>query len=173
MNKVFLTYDQLAITPAELYEQMGYGKEVPDEDTLQEVERVLQEVRAFLQPSFCFFVKYGVLDLEQNTLTIDDTTLSIGKIIARQLRGAEAYAFIESLSPTNLAIMSTNALLSLDLWKESPPGQNPAAGKKLAKCIEYCRNRKVSTPPRFAFCVWECGPTNSPPYLWCFPPSLD
>ena len=93
MNKVFLTYDQLAITPAELYEQMGYGKEIPDEDTLQEVERVLQEVSSFLQPSFCFFVKYGVLDLEQNTLTIDDTALSIGKIIARQLRGAEAYAF--------------------------------------------------------------------------------
>ncbi len=86
---------------------------------------------------------------------------------------AAAYTFIESLSPTNLAIMSTNELLSLDLWKESPPGQNPAAGKKLAKCIEYCRNRKVSTPPRFAFCVWECGPTNSPPYLWCFPPSFD
>ena len=86
---------------------------------------------------------------------------------------AAAYTFIESLSPTNLAIMSTNELLSLDLWKESPPGQNPAVGKKLAKCVEYCRNRKVSTPPRFAFCVWECGPTNSPPYLWCFPQSFD
>ena len=93
MNRVELTYDELAITPSELYEQMGYGQSVPDEATLQEIDKVLQEVKSFLKPSFCYFVKYGTLDLEQYTLTIEDTTLSVGKIIARQLRGAEAYAF--------------------------------------------------------------------------------
>ncbi len=93
MNKVTLTYEQLGITSAELYEQMGYGASVPDERILQEVDAVVEEVQSFLQPSFCFFVKYGSLDLQENTLTIDDTTLSVGKIIARQLRGAEAYAF--------------------------------------------------------------------------------
>ena len=93
MNRVELTYDQLAITPSELYEQMGYGQTIPDEATLQETDQVLQEVKVFLKPSFCYFVKYGALDLEQYTLTIEDTTLSVGKIIARQLRGAEAYAF--------------------------------------------------------------------------------
>ena len=93
MNKVALTYEQLGITSAELYEQMGYGFSIPDATTLQELAKIQQEVRAFLHPSFCFFVKYGSLDLQENTLTIDDTTLSVGKIIARQLRGAEAYAF--------------------------------------------------------------------------------
>ena len=93
MNRVELTYDELAITPSELYEQMGYGQSIPDEATLQEIDQVLQEVKSFLKPSFCYFVKYGALDLEQYTLTIEDTTLSVGKIIARQLRGAEAYAF--------------------------------------------------------------------------------
>lgn len=93
MNRVELTYDQLAINPSELYEQMGYGQSIPDEDTLQEIDKVLREVKSFLKPSFCYFVKYGALDLEQYTLTIEDTTLSVGKIIARQLRGAEAYAF--------------------------------------------------------------------------------
>ena len=72
---------------------MGYGQSVPDEATLQEIDKVLQEVKSFLKPSFCYFVKYGALDLEQYTLTIEGTTLSVGKIIARQLRGAEAYAF--------------------------------------------------------------------------------
>ncbi len=93
MNRVELTYDELAINPSELYEQMGYGQSIPDEATLQEIDKVLQEVKSFLKPSFCYFVKYGALDLEQYTLTIEDTTLSVGKIIARQLRGAEAYAF--------------------------------------------------------------------------------
>ena len=93
MNRVELTYDQLAINPSELYEQMGYGQSIPDEAILQEIDKVLREVKSFLKPSFCYFVKYGALDLEQYTLTIEDTTLSVGKIIARQLRGSEAYAF--------------------------------------------------------------------------------
>ena len=86
---------------------------------------------------------------------------------------AAAYAFIESLSPTNLAIMSTNELLSLDLWKNVHPGQHPTDAEVRGSIISYCRARKVFAPPRFAFCVWECGPTNAPPYLWCFPPSAD
>ena len=93
MNRVELTYDQLAINPSELYEQMGYGQSIPDEAILQEIDKVLREVKSFLKPSFCYFVKYGALDLEQYTLTIEDTTLSVGKIIARQLRGSEAYSF--------------------------------------------------------------------------------
>ena len=93
MNRVELTYDQLTITPSELYEQMGYGQSIPDEAILQEIDKVLREVKSFLKPSFCYFVKYGALDLEQYTLTIEDTTLSVGKIIARQLRGSEAYSF--------------------------------------------------------------------------------
>ena len=101
MNKVELTYDQLGITPTELYEQMGYGSSIPDATTLQELAKIQQEVRAFLHPSFCFFVKYGSLDLQENTLTIGDTTLSVGKIIARQLRGAAAYAFFVCTAGTD------------------------------------------------------------------------
>ncbi len=85
---------------------------------------------------------------------------------------AAAYAFIESLSPTNLAVMSTNELQSLDLWKEVPPGQFPP-DIDIGKSIAYCRNRRVFAPPRVAFHVWECGPNNNPPYLWCTVPSMD
>ena len=85
---------------------------------------------------------------------------------------AAAYAFIESLSPTNLATMSTNELQSLDLWKEVPPGQFPS-DIDIGKSIAYCRNRRVFAPPRVAFHVWQCGPTNNPPYLWCTVPSID
>ena len=86
---------------------------------------------------------------------------------------AAAYIFIESLSPTNLYIMSTNELLTLDLWKEVPPGQHPIPEEDLARVIRSIKTTKYYPPPRFAFSIWECGPTNSPPYLWCFPPSLD
>ena len=86
---------------------------------------------------------------------------------------AAANDFIESLSASNLNAMSTNELFSLDLWKDIIPGQPPADAEVAASIISYCRARNVFTPPRFAFCIWECGPTNAPPYLWCFPPSID
>ena len=118
--------------------------------------------------------------LSNNTFTIDvsyDFATNyqhlLESTIAYSNEIAAAYAFIESLSPTNLNIMSTNELLSLDLWKDVHPGQHPMDGKVRDSIISYCRARKVFAPPRFAFCVWECGPTNVPPYLWCFPPSAD
>ena len=84
---------------------------------------------------------------------------------------AAAYSFIESLSPTNLQMMSTNELLSLDLWKEVPPGQFPPS-EDIDDILAYCQNRNVFAPPRVAFHIWECGPTNNPPYLWCTVPRL-
>ena len=84
---------------------------------------------------------------------------------------AAAYAFIELLTPTNLQMMSTNELQSLDLWKNVPPGQFPAS-ENIGKSVSFCRNRRVLAPPRVAFHVWECGPTNNPPYLWCTVPGF-
>ena len=59
---------------------MGYGGALPDEVTQRETQRVLDEVRPWLRPAFCFFVIRQLPDFD------------MGKIILRQLRGAEAYA---------------------------------------------------------------------------------
>lgn len=80
MTKKELQYGDLGISLSELYEQMGYGETVPDEATAGETEAILAEVKGFLKPRFCFFVQREFPDF------------SIGKIIERQLRGAEAYA---------------------------------------------------------------------------------
>ena len=81
MTKKELQYKDLGINLSELYEQMGYGQEVPDEATLRETDAILAEVKAFLKPRFCFFIQRELPDF------------AIGKIIERQLTGAEAYAF--------------------------------------------------------------------------------
>ena len=80
MTKKELRYEQLGINRSELYEQMGYGDAAPDEATVRETETILAEVKNLLKPRFCFFV---VPELPH---------FSTGKIIERQLRGAEAYA---------------------------------------------------------------------------------
>ena len=76
-----LSFNDLAITPADIYEQMGYGDVAPDEQTQRETQALMDEVRQWVKPQFCFFVSR------------DLPAFQIGDIIGRQLRGAEAYAF--------------------------------------------------------------------------------
>ena len=80
MTHKTLTYADLQITPADIYEQMGYHGAEPDEDTCQETLSVILEVSQWLRPQFCFFVVRELPDFD------------MGKIILRQLRGSEAYA---------------------------------------------------------------------------------
>ncbi len=88
-----LTFDDLQVRPEDVYEQMGYGKALPDELTIAETARILDEVRSILRPRFCFFLADGVLDQEGMTLDSVGRRLSIGRIITRQLRGAQRFAF--------------------------------------------------------------------------------
>ena len=80
MTQKALAYNLLGITPAAIYEQMGYGQAVPDEATRLKTAAIIAEVEAWLQPRFC----YQVLR--------EQPPLDMSPIILRQLRGAEAYA---------------------------------------------------------------------------------
>ena len=80
MTEKTLDYADLQITLADLYEQMGYHETLPDEATQRETQAVMDDVQRWLRPQFCFFV---VSELP---------AFQIGRIIERQLRGAEAYA---------------------------------------------------------------------------------
>jgi hypothetical protein len=75
-----LDYEALGITPADVYEQMGYRGNQPDASTQVETQAVIDEVRPWLSPQFCFFVVRQLPDF------------SLGRIIEGQLRGSEAYA---------------------------------------------------------------------------------
>ena len=81
MTKKELRYEDLGISLSEIYEQMGYEQAVPDEATVKETDMIIAEVKGFLRPRFSFFVQREL------------PNFAIGKIIERQLKGAEAYAF--------------------------------------------------------------------------------
>ena len=68
------------LAPADVYEQMGYHGSQPDASTQAETQAVMDEVRPWLNPQFCFFV---VRQLPE---------FSLGRIIDGQLRGSDAYA---------------------------------------------------------------------------------
>lgn len=80
MTQKTLTYKDLGIALTDVYEAMGYHDVLPDEVTQRETLAVVDEVRGWLRPQFCFFV---VRELP---------VFDMGRIIGRQLQGSEAYA---------------------------------------------------------------------------------
>jgi hypothetical protein len=75
-----LCFEELGITAADVYEQMGYHDAQPDKATQQETATILKEVSQWLRPRFSYFVVNKQPDFE------------MGNIILRQLRGSEAFA---------------------------------------------------------------------------------
>lgn len=88
-----LTYKDLHILSSEIYEAMGYKDSIPDQMVVEETDTLLERIAPSLRPRFLFFISDGILDTERETLTIQDTIFYIGKTIARQLRGSEAFVF--------------------------------------------------------------------------------
>ena len=80
MTEKTLSFEELRITPADVYEQMGYHDAQPGRATQQETAMILKEVSQWLRPQFSYFVVSKQPDFE------------MGTIILRQLRGSEAYA---------------------------------------------------------------------------------
>ncbi len=85
-----LSLTDLDIRPDHVYEQMGYGMTTPDERTVSVVERLLADASKLARPNYCYAVMYG--SLEGDALTMSDHVFHLGRIISRQLAGAEAYA---------------------------------------------------------------------------------
>lgn len=88
MTQKTLTYDDLRLNLADVYEQMGYRDALPDEATQRETQSVIDEVRPWLRPRFCYFV------------LPEQPAFDMGKIILRQLRGSQAYALFICTSGT-------------------------------------------------------------------------
>ncbi|MDE5672948.1 MAG: methionine synthase [Duncaniella sp.] len=93
MIKRELSFNDLAIEPSEIYEQMGYGTSEPDAMTVGETNEMIARVAGFVRPGFCFFITDGQLDNDHSTLTVMGREFSIGRIISRQLRGSSRYTF--------------------------------------------------------------------------------
>ncbi len=91
MTECTLTYQQLNISPSDIYAQMGYDGTQPDEATQQEVQSVVGEVAGLLQARFCYLV------------VADKPAFDMGKIIERQLRGSQAYALFVCTSGSQFA----------------------------------------------------------------------
>ena len=88
--------NRLDIPLKEVYTFMGYKDSEPDGETVRTTEYLLRESAQFLRPQFKYVILDGTVDPEANQFTLIGencpVTFDAGKIICRQLRGAQRYA---------------------------------------------------------------------------------
>ena len=90
MTQKSLSFHDLDISFDTVYRQMGYLDARPSNDVMAKTEDVSLRMSEVAHPQFCFVTSYATL--HEHMLVIDDKTLHIGRMIARQLAGSEAFA---------------------------------------------------------------------------------
>lgn len=101
MQTGMLDYGALGISEGDIYEQMGYDSgDVVGEGVRRETAVVVENVRRFLRPRYCFVIAKGCLSDADNTLSAAGMRLHVGPIISRQLHGSEMFAFFVATSGT-------------------------------------------------------------------------
>ena len=141
-----LTYQDLRIPSSEIYEAMGYKDSIPDQMVIDETNTLLKRVIPLLRPRFAFFFMEGTLDIEKETLSVQSihpptvnpiqdtiptrspeqntfstqsksTVFSVGKTIARQLRGSEAFVFFAATAGTEFEVFQHTLQQEEDMVK--------------------------------------------------------
>ena len=85
-----LDWTELKLSPKEVYLEMGYGDVPPDERTVSGVEDMLAKAKLEVVPRYCYTVVKGYL--KGGELQIGNHSFRLGRIISRQLAGADAFA---------------------------------------------------------------------------------
>ena len=88
----------LGITLDDIYQEMGCAGTAPADGIASEVDAIVADVREWTRPRYVFTVMRGEADTEHKTLRLmpaaeaETVELGCGGIVARQLRGGEAFA---------------------------------------------------------------------------------
>ncbi len=85
---------------------------------------------------------------------------------------SQAALFVQSLSSTNLAAMSSDAIFSLRLTKDCQPGQHTIPQSSVLRERAFFESLTFYPPPRLSFSVRSEGPSGGGPYLWCQIPAV-
>ena len=91
MTQKTLSFQDLNISFDAVYRQMGYSGTSPSSHVANMTKEMMHLISDTIHPCFAFFTTYA--SLHEDMLTVGDVTLHVGKMIARQLEGSEAFAF--------------------------------------------------------------------------------
>lgn len=188
-----LTFQDLQIPSSEIYEAMGYKDSIPDQMVIDETNTLLKRIPPLLHPRFAFFFMEGVLDVEKETLSVlqsihpptvnpiqdsiltrnseqntfstqsKSTVFSVGKTIARQLRGSEAFVFFAATAGTEFEKFQHTLQQEGDMVKiYIADSLGSIIAEKTADCMEvalaeYIREKNWKHTNRYSpgYCGWH------------------
>lgn len=134
---------------------------------------------AYLNDLGPYFPRYGTLSNGVFTVSIPYSFATNYQGMIESVRGwsnevASAFAFPGTHSRERMLSMQPADVVKLYLTKEAPSEEcglpNESYIEKSARLIAA---KRLLPPPLFAFHIWDGGPTNSPPYLWCEVPCIE
>ena len=91
MTEKSLSLDDLRINEEDVFRQMGYDGVWPPSIVAELTATMLERLKVESRPRFGYVTVYA--SLGGSTLEVGDVKLHVGKTIAQQLRGAEAFVF--------------------------------------------------------------------------------
>ena len=90
MTQKSLSFQDLNISFDAVCHQMGYADAHPSSKVSAMTKDMMRHISEAISPRFAFITTYAAL--QENTIIAGDVHLHVGKIIARQLEGSEAFA---------------------------------------------------------------------------------
>lgn len=85
-----IPFSDLQLTQKHVLNAMGYNGHTPDDGILQLVESTITEAAHHCHPLYSVVMLDG--ELKDDQLTVNETVLNVGKIIARGLKGSRRFA---------------------------------------------------------------------------------
>lgn len=158
-----LSYQDLNIPSSEIYEAMGYKDSMPDATVAEETASLLKRIIPSLRPRFLFFITEGTIDMEKETLTVQDTVFHIGKTIARQLRGSKTFAFFAATAGSEFETFQHTLQKEDDMLKiYIADSLGSIIAEKTADCMEsaltaFIEEKGWKHTNRYSpgYCGWE------------------
>ena len=86
---------------------------------------------------------------------------------------AQADAFVQTLTATNFATMTTNDVLGLYLYKDALPGLHAVQERFIGLVYSNTVSRTYCLPPRMGFRMLGYGPEGQDQYLWGLVPAKE
>jgi hypothetical protein len=91
MNTYTLTLSDLDINKAEIYLNLGYGGQTPDQQFIEMIDQMLECISGFCAPQAGFIILPGTIP-DKNFLEINFIHIKVGAVITKYLHNASYFA---------------------------------------------------------------------------------
>jgi len=90
-NKFTLSLSELNIDINEIYLNLGYGGQIPDESFIEMINQLIEHIASFCKPRAGYLIMSGII-ADKNYLEINNVRIKVGSVITKYLQNATHFA---------------------------------------------------------------------------------